>query len=744
MEQKIISPITESSWDAKSVELPTQTEMPVTNCEHLAFEELGESGVSAADPTFFPLQAMNHPKVEKIEKESASYLEPLSKEVVVERDIRCDITTADCDSSKCFSPREVDIVLPSTPINSMCSSSDTLKANSSNDLCPTNGTGSRMPKSYNRKVKRPSSVVMEDCQHQRSDAIGKVENAVRGRENSDDETITTSSDLKKAQNPIKDIERPSIPTVTSSEKYIESNINGHAQTSSYTEKEIKERKQAWNRIPMPLDPRKSNKLGATVTSSQQSSPPILNEPSNNVEKASVATQHIGKRDQLESIHTPWSDKASPEQLTKAAEVPVKDATQYLTEDKSLDYEVRSGTLAQVPMVSLESEVSTNTAVNGEPQSSKMKTSGPYQTASEHTDAIDSHSQAHIGENKASNMGNSQTKPKPKRNKFKKTKKRLVLASQILSQNEGSSQEISPSVSETSLMQKEELREDYHMLTPAPAVSESPSHPVHFMEQPDERAIDLFKGSVEEAMINARSQYSYDTLPRGRHDFRNNAGGSLKVPKKRKNKYPTITSKTFEASSNSRFEPPQPEYAASGQMPMRTTDDTNALDPVTHITEPDASRRSRLNPLATAFESPQKVAVTAVDIGKAPYLYKAGSPRIVEGEELLRENQSPSEFRIIQRSMTAQNSPTKSQQPKEKLVRRIDSSKVGGSLEISTRQQENNPSKIQRSWSKDKHRNDGESREPINSKATAPGKKAALDKEDWPSLPASRIRSATLQ
>lgn len=95
-------------------------------------------------------------------------------------------------------------------------------------------------------------------------------------------------------------------------------------------------------------------------------------------------------------------------------------------------------------------------------------------------------------------------------------------------------------------------------------------------------------------------------------------------------------------------------------------------------------------------------------------------------------------------MTAQNSPTKSQQPKEKLVRRVDSSKAGGGFETLSRQQENNPAEIQRSWSKDKHRNEGESKESVTSKATSPGKKAALDKEDWPSLPASRIRSATLQ
>lgn len=739
MEQQIISPTAEFNWDAKSDKVPTPSEVPVANCKHFASEELREY---AADPASLSLQAMNYPKAEKFEKEGFLYLESLSEEAVIEKGIRCDITTAHCDSSKCLSPEKVDSTLPSTPINSVCSSSDTPKAKFSNKICPTTGTNTPMSKSNNRKAKQSSSVVMEDRQCQSSGVIGKVENAVGVKENSDNEAIRAPSDLRKAQNPTKDIERPLL-TAASSEKHIESSINSHAQASSYTEKEIKERKQAWNRIPMPLDPRKSKKLGIIITSSQHSSLPSRDASSNNTtEKAGIAKPYIGKWDQLESIHTPRLDKVKPEQLTKAAEVSIKDKTHNLTEEKPLDYELRSGTLAQLPMVPLANEVSTNMTTTGEPQASRMKTSSSYQTASEHTSATASHLQLPTGENKTNNTENSQTKPRPKWNKPKKSKKRLALASQIVLQNEGSSQEISPSVSETPSMVKEEPRADYHMFTSAPAISEYHSHPVHFTGKPDET--ELFKGSIEQAMTNNRSQYSYDTLPRSRHDFRNNAGGSLRVPKKRKNKYPAITSKTFEVSPTSRFEPSQLEYSESGQMPMRNTDNTNIPDPATHITEPDSSKRSRLNPLATAFESPQKTTIAAVDIGITPNLCKAGSPRIGEGEDLLRENRSPSKFKIIQRSTTTHESPTKSQHLKEKLVRRIDSSKVSGSLEISTRQRENNPSEIQRSWSKDKHGNDSEIREPINSKATSPGRKAALDKEDWPSLPASRIRSATLQ
>ncbi|PNP44912.1 hypothetical protein TGAMA5MH_03326 [Trichoderma gamsii] len=737
MEKQTISPIVEPKGDEKSVELPALTEMTVVNREHFAFEELREH---AAVPTSFPLQAMDHPKVKNPNKESIPCSESFSEETVIKKSISCDITTSDRDSSQLSSPKIIDIALPNTPINSTCSSSDTPKATFSKDRSSATGTGSPMYKNNNRKVRSPSLVVVKDSQQQISSVIGEIVNAARVHKEDDIETAT-SSDLREPQNPIKDIERLTIATITSPEKHIESSTNGSAHNSNYTEKEIKERKQAWNRIPMPLDPRKSKKLGTTVASSQQPSLPTPNEPSNNTaEKADIATPHIREQDQSKSINSLGSDKVKPEQSAKAEEL-AKDETQYLTKDESLDSGPRS---AQLPMVSLESEVTTDMKTQGETQSSKVKIAGPRQTESEEIDATASNSQVPAGENKTSDTANNQIRPKQKWNKAKKSKKRPTLTPLTVLQNEDSSQGISPSVSETTFIPREELRADYHTLTSAPAMSESASHPV-LVERPDERATELFKGPVGQATANARSQYSYDTLPRGRHEFRSSAGGSLKVPKKRKNnKYPAITSKTFEASSTNRFEPPQPKYAVSGQMPMRSTDDLNRPDSVTHITEPESSKKSRLNPLAMAFESPQKSSVAAVDIVKAPNLYKAGSLRMRGEEDLPRENQSPSKFKIMQRAMAAHDSPTKFQQPKERLVRRTDNSKASGGFEISSRQQENSPTEIQRSWSKGKHRNEGESKEPVISKNTSPGKEAALDKEDWPSLPASRVRSATLQ
>jgi hypothetical protein len=736
VEQQTISPINESKRDEKFVKFPAPIDMSVANRKHFACEASRDHVV---DPTSSPRQAMDYPMMEKCEKEGVLFSESLSQRTVVEKSVGCDLTTAECDSSKCYPPEILDIALPSTPINSICSSSDTPKAAFSNNGLPATELDSPMSKCNNREIKSPSPTVLEDSQHRTSSVVGGIENAARKFKEGEDETAT-SSDLRKAQNPIKDIERPPITTLATSEKHIESNTNGGAQVSSYTEREIKERKQAWNRIPMPLDPRKSKKLGTAVASSQQASPPILKELSSNAaEKPEIVVSHIRNCDQLKSIDTLQSDKIKPRQLTKTEES-AKNESQDFAEDKSLDYELRS---AQQPTVSPNSRVSTNVTTNGETQSSNIETRGPHQTALEDRDATASHSQAPAGENKTSDTANSQIKSKQKWNKAKKSKKRSVLVSSTVLQNEGGSQDISSSVSETPFIPEEELRTD-DKLMPVPEISRSSSRPVQFTGKLDERAIEHFKEPVEQATTNARSQYSYDTLPRGRHEFRSNAGGSLKVSKKRKNKYPAITSKTVEASSTSRLGPPQLKHTVSGQMPMRSTDDSYKPDSVTHISEPDSSTRSRLNPLATAFESPQKVGITVIDTVKAPSLYNAGSLRKRGEEELPRENRSPSKFKIMQRATIAHNSPSKYQQSKEKLVRRIDSSKAGDGFGIPSKQQENNPAEIQRSWSKDKHQKENESKEPVISKATSPSKKAALDKEDWPSLPASRARSATLQ
>jgi hypothetical protein len=567
--------------------------------------------------------------------------------------------------------------------------------------------------------------------------------------------MPASSDFKKAQHSAqKAAEKSSVTVTTSSEKQVESvNMDSHAGNSSlYTEEEIKERRQAWNRIPMPLDPHKSKRLGITVVSGQPPVPQIRNKSSGNTtEETGVFIPFIGEKVQLEPSDMVDMSSTKPEQSAEKARVSVKDEIQQPVEDELLNSEQKSEVATQLPLASSKTECLTNTMTKEDPCSSKMNVYNPCQTTPEQSvrETTASEASAPTNENKANNVATNQNKPKSKANKNKKTKKRLGSAPQSVLRKEGSSQEISPSVSETSaILSKGEPRIDHHVLMSTPAMPESLSVPVYYTGKLEESAAEPCKDSREQAAADVRSQYNYDTLPRGRLDFRNNAGGSLKIPKKRKNKYSTITSKTFEAPTAGRFEPSQPGYATGDQMSIRNPDGACISDSITHVAEPDHSKRSRLNPLATAFESPRKAAAATaapmVDVGTIPNPDRAASFQIGPGDQPLRENRPSSRFKVMQRSATAHNSPTKAPQPKERFVRRVDGAKVADGFQISTRQQENNPAEVQRGWSRDKHRYEGESKEPANSKGISPGKKAALDKEDWPSLPAFRVRSATLQ
>lgn len=183
------------------------------------------------------------------------------------------------------------------------------------------------------------------------------------------------------------------------------------------------------------------------------------------------------------------------------------------------------------------------------------------------------------------------------------------------------------------------------------------------------------------------------------------------------------------------------------MPNKDIDGAGMINSATHTTAPHLSKQSRLNPLAMAFESPQKVAAATagpVTVSNAP---RAASTRMGPGEETRKKSRSPSKPKVVQRPVTAYDSPTKLSYSKEKFVRRIDGTKIGGSFPMSTRQQENNPNEIQRGWTSDKHRQERESKELAGSNPTSPwgGKmKVALNTEDWPSLPAARERSGTLE
>ncbi|KAL7795849.1 hypothetical protein V8C37DRAFT_414555 [Trichoderma ceciliae] len=691
--------------------------------------------------------------IQNIKKKSISQPKPPLEETLGGKDDNCGIVTPGGHDSTCCSPKKARVALSSTPMEPTSHPGLASGANLSKSPYTATEDGSHTQKRRERDAKEFSAVGKKD--RRRSTTVF-IEND--GQDGESNNNILASSGQKKTQQfAPKTMEKLALAVTTSPEKRPESaSMNGYIRISSiFTEEEIKERKQAWNRIPMPLDPRKSKKLGTTAITGQS---PMLHNPngpsSNATEETGVSTSCIGEQHQLELSEMPGASYTQLEQSMEEAEVSIN-KVQQLVEDESFILEQGLDAPTQSSLALSKTKLSTKHMTEEDSYSSKVEAfelpqNTPEQLV-EDTGTASSQVQPTIDDNKANNAAGNQSKAKGKWNKNKKAKKRLASASQNISQKESGGREISPSVLEISAMiPKEGPQMDDHLLISTPTTSGSLSLSVFMPGRLQEPLVEAIKDSKDGPMAGVRAQYNYDTLPRGRPDFRNSAGGSLKIPKKRKNRYPTITSKTFDASATGNFETTLPEYVPSGPMPTSNTDGANVVGSVTHATAPDQSKKSRLNPLATAFESPRKAAAaTTAGAEIVPNYPRAASFRTGSGEESLRKSRSPSKIKFIQRPATVHNSLTKVSPPKGRLIRQSDGSKTASSFEVSTRLQENNPNEIQRDWSKDKHRQERENKDFANLKATSPrrdcGKtRAALDTEDWPSLPASRVRSATLE
>ncbi|OPB41599.1 hypothetical protein A0O28_0083190 [Trichoderma guizhouense] len=657
-------------------------------------------------------------------KEMASQSKPLSQAYTGGEDSKGSETIPGGEDGRRPLHKKARVALPSSPMKLAGATIEECKASSSAAPHSDTGDGSCTPKSPQGEAKATQASEQVDipCPN-----TSTTEAVVQNDTKLEKDQTPVSSDFKKAQNSVPKVGADLSPTTKISE-----NI--------FTEDEIKERKQAWNRISMPLDPRKSRKLGTSVTSGQPPMPQTQKEVSSDaMKKTRAPASCVDERAQLGSSDLSGVDKITPEEsmerVEELAEV-AEDIAQKLVRDEESSLEQRLYATDEQSTVALRNE---------ESSSSKLEPSESFHRASEQSveDTLTTPGVVlTTDDGKASTEANSQSKPKTKWNKNKKAKKRLASALQTDLQKENGSQEVSPPNLGTSAVPAQEklrMNHDTPMSSSATAGSASYSH---FPEKIDESSIEAFGELREQTMTGNRTQYPYDTLPRGRLDFRSNAGGSLKIPKKRKNKYPSITSKTFEASTVSRLASTQSRDAAGGPTP--TTDIKGAI---ATAGEADASKKSRLNPLATAFVSPRKSTATGASTENVPYSPRAASSREGLAEASVEKMQPPTKFKIIRRPATANNSPSKMPQLREKLNQ---GSKGGDNFESSTRQQEENSrNEVRRDWSKEKHQRERENVKLTNSNTTSPSKDGGkknvdLDTQDWPALPVSRVRSATLE
>lgn len=663
-------------------------------------------------------------------KEMVSQSKPLSQAYTGGEDSKCSETIPGGEDGRRPLHKKARVALPNSPMKLSGATIEECKASSSAAPHSDTGDGTCTPKSPQGKAKETQASEQVDIPCPNTSTIEAV---VQNDANLEKDQTPVSSGFKKAQNSVQKVGADLSPTTKISE-----NI--------FTEDEIKERKQAWNRIPMPLDPRKSRKLGTSVTSGQPPMPQTQKEVSSDVMKNTRAPAScVDERAQLGSSDLSRVDKITPEESMERVEESAEaaeDVTQKLVRDEGSSFEQRLYAPDEQSRIAPRNEDSSS--------SSKLEPSESFHRVSEQSveDTLTTPGMVSTTDDgKASTEANSQSKPKTKWNKNKKAKKRLASTLQTDLQKATGSQEASPpNLGTSAVPAKEKLHTNHDTLIPSSVTTGSASHSLRFSERNDELSIEPFGEPREQTMTGNRTQYPYDTLPRGRLDFRSNAGGSLKIPKKRKNKYPSITSKTFEASTAGRLVSTQSRDAAGGPTPTTDIKGATATSSVTPAGEADASKKSRLNPLATAFVSPRKSTTTGASPEAAPYSPRAASSRAGLAEISVEKMQPPSKFKIIRRPATANNSPSKVPQLSQKLSQ---GSKGADSFESSTKQQENNRNEVQRDWSKDKHQRERENIKLGNSNITSPtkdgGKKnASLDTHDWPALPVSRVRSATLQ
>ncbi|KAL7913466.1 hypothetical protein GGI35DRAFT_490062 [Trichoderma velutinum] len=663
-------------------------------------------------------------------KETGSQSKPLPQAYAGGKDSDCSETNPGSEDNRGSLHKKARVALPNSLVMPISATAEDCTAGSSAAPHSDTRDGNYTPKNQQGQAKEIQASEKVDTACPDTSTTEIVAQSGLAIEN---DIPPVSSDFKKAQYSAPKVGADLSPTTKVSEKI-------------FTEDEIKERKQAWNRIPMPLDPRKSKKLGTSVISSQPPMSQTEKEAADDVIKSTrIPALWIDARAQLKSSTNSRVDKITPNESMKrveeSAEV-AEDVVQKLVKDEGPSLEQK---------LSAPKERSRITVKNEEDSfSSKLESSESFQGASEQlvedTATMPGMVVLTTNDNKASTEANNQGKSKAKWNKNKKAKKRLASALQTDLQKESGSQEVSPSDLEISALPAKEKNQLNHDTLVASSATTGPAfHSLHFPEKIDESSIESFKELREQTATGNRTQYPYDTLPRGRLDFRNNAGGSLKVPKKRKNKYPSITSKTFEPSTAGRFVLSQSGDAAGGPIP--TTDiEGIATNSVAPASEADASKKSRLNPLATSFVSPRKSTATGAGTEAVPYSPRVASSRAGLAETSLEKMPAPSKFKIIRRPVTTNNSPSKTPQLREKLSQ---GSKGADSFESPTKQQENSRHETQRDWSKDKPQRERENIKISNSNTTSPpkdgGKKnVGLDTQDWPALPVSRVRSATLQ
>ncbi|GKT99852.1 hypothetical protein FLAG1_01885 [Fusarium langsethiae] len=378
--------------------------------------------------------------------------------------------------------------------------------------------------------------------------------------------------------------------------------------SAFTENEIKERRQAWAKIPMPLNPYRSR----NPTPTKPSSGPIEDGENSRVSKGdkreayaaaselSTPTQNVTFTPDTGSIYEQSPGKqVSPTcaQKDSSALSSSEPTGQETTAEENIDQDQELATASsQIGKTVCQSESDQVQVLN------PIEQDVPLQVSDKNLRPDNAQATQPKGKGKGS-------KPKPK-SKKKKSKHKMM--SQGNESNSHTSQQVqisSPPLVRPTTQAPQDVSGSVHRGPSSIIVfddqSSEPFSPTkRHHDDPEQRSASGFSkqskkhGNTQEITLDESD--SPDEDARGRKGFRVGRGGSLRMGKTRRPRAIMTVSALAEQPTETQVSPPSSDFAFQCQNAS-----TSAGSPSRH--GPDNSAMSRLNPKAQEFVSPSRVA-----------------------------------------------------------------------------------------------------------------------------------------
>ncbi|RGP67206.1 hypothetical protein FLONG3_8601 [Fusarium longipes] len=553
-----------------------------------------------------------------------------------------------------------------------------------------------------------------------------------------------------------------------------STVSHHRVPSAFTENEIKERRQAWAKIPMPLNPHRSRNFTPTKPSRDA----IKDDVNLRVSRGNKCEAYVAESE----MSTPTQYVTFTPDTGSVYERSPEKPESPLHAKKDLFALSSTGSTRQETMAD-ESLDQHHAASHVSNESFPIDKTGcqstPDQTIFHNPIAQDTPLQGLDTNQRTGNAQGTQTKGKGKgpKPKSKKKKSKHKMMSQGNESNSQYLQQIRNSSTPIAYATSQPLRNDFEGVHIDPlftAVSNippfeplSPAKRCH--EDPEQRSTPSSSkrskkhGNAQEVVLQAElSTLDESDSPnedaRGRKGFRMGRGGSLRMGKTRRPRAIMTGSALTEQPADTQTSPPSSDFAFQCQNISSSTDSLS-------LHGPDNSATSRLNPKAQEFVSPSRATLAdrRIPFGSNENKTFRGptsddtTNRTQKGDQAIQESSTlgidwagatpvhdsmhSSTATTVPKHRRALSEAVQKENPvNDKVVVRQDQSKTPGKGPKRSKGKERAATLGAR---KEKTGNVEDATQDSPQTPKQPGtktRKPGLINDDWPSLPASRDRA----